>query len=254
VDKRTQREKDFHELRFQDGVGARPQEIFYPSINSAKTWLNNKISTSASFGGKGLEFGCSTGDFLNSLLSRYSFDFYGIDISNNAVVAARESISKAHKNIHVDDHLFVMDANNLEFESNFFDFCFGQGVLHHLDFPKCIEEIHRVLKPSGLMIFMEPLGTNPFINFYRLLTPNDRSADEYPFTSKHLKVINQYFDLSDIQYFGFFSLPSFIFAFNPTLYKSYMFIAERMDKLFFKIPGMWRFAWVVVFQGVRKDV
>lgn len=254
MDKRVQRERDFHELRFQDGVGARPQEIFYLSINSAKTWLNHKISNAASLGGKGLEFGCSTGDFLSSLLNKYSFTCYGIDISNNAVLAAKESISKIHPNFPVDDHLFVMDANNLEFKSEFFDFCFGQGVLHHLDFPKCVEEVHRVLKPSGLMIFMEPLGTNPIINLYRILTPNDRSVDEYPFTSKHLNIINQYFELHDIQYFGFFTLPGFIFSFNSTLYKYYMFLAERMDKLFFKIPGMWRFAWVVVFQGVRKDV
>ena len=30
------------------------------------------------------------------------------------------------------------------------------------------------------ILFFEPLGTNPFINFYRYLTPSSRSKDEHP--------------------------------------------------------------------------
>jgi SAM-dependent methyltransferase len=254
MDHKLRREKEFHELRFRDGVGKRPQEFFYQSIVSAKIHLHQIIFSAASLGGRGLEFGCSTGEFLADLINIFKFDCYGIDISENAVISAKKTIIDYHPEYPIDDHIVVMDANNLDFNAGYFDFCFGQGVLHHLNFPECIQEIHRVLKPSGLMIFMEPLGTNPIINFYRLLTPNDRSVDEYPFTRQHLSLIEKYFDLSDIEYFGFFTLPAFIFGFNPTLYELYMYVAEKIDKLLFKIPGMWRFAWVVVFKGIRKNI
>ena len=34
---------------------------------------------------------------------------------------------------------------------------------------KLSEEINRILKPGGKFLFIEPLGTNPLINFYRKL-------------------------------------------------------------------------------------
>ena len=44
-------------------------------------------------------------------------------------------------------HVFqIMDAHNLEFADNTFDFIFGTGILHHLDFETAVREISRVLK------------------------------------------------------------------------------------------------------------
>ena len=49
-----------------------------------------------------------------------------------------------------------------------------------LNFLSVLNEISRILKPNGKLLFIEPLGTNPLINFYRKLTPKSRSKDEHP--------------------------------------------------------------------------
>ena len=56
---------------------------------------------------------------------------------------------------------------------------------------KCLDEIHRILKSKGNLIFIEPLGTNPIINLYRKLTPKSRSKDEHPLINKDFKYISK---------------------------------------------------------------
>ena len=65
-----------------------------------------------------------------------------------------------------------------------------------------------MLIDDGKLIFREPLGTNPLFNFYRKLTPTARTVDERPFTFDDLKVMNKYFILNNIQYFGFITILS----------------------------------------------
>ena len=75
----------------------------------------------------------------------------------------------------------VDNCEKTGFQDNEFDLIYGTGVLHHLELEKCLNEIRRILKKDGEIIFIEPMGTNPFINLYRLLTPKSRSEDEHPF-------------------------------------------------------------------------
>ncbi|HQV00102.1 MAG TPA: class I SAM-dependent methyltransferase, partial [Bacteroidia bacterium] len=43
------------------------------------------------------------------------------------------------------------------------DVVFGSSVLHHLEFEASLNEIYRVLKPGGRMVFAEPNMLNPQI-------------------------------------------------------------------------------------------
>lgn len=43
----------------------------------------------------------------------------------------------------------IMDANALAYDDGTFDVVYGGGILHHLDFEKAVDEVHRVLKPGG---------------------------------------------------------------------------------------------------------
>ena len=72
------------------------------------------------------------------------------------------------------DH-FLMDANNLSFEDESFDIVFGGAILHHLDIEKTIGHIHRVLKPGGKIIFLEPLNMNPLYKVYRFFNKQERT-------------------------------------------------------------------------------
>ena len=92
---------------------------------------------------------------------------------------------------------------------NEFDLVYGTGILHHLQINQCLNEISRVLKPGGRLLFIEPLGTNPFINFYRYLTPGSRSKDEHPLLKEDFDNINRKFSKMEIKYYGFFTLVFF---------------------------------------------
>lgn len=58
-------------------------------------------------------------------------------------------------------------AEALPFLSEAADLVFTKSVLIHTDMTKTPDEIHRVLRPGGQGLFIEPLNRNPIIRFYR---------------------------------------------------------------------------------------
>ena len=88
----------------------------------------------------------------------------------------------------------VGDAHDMPFPDNSFDYVFGGGILHHLEFEKGVHEINRVLKPGGSITFTEPLRANPISKIIRLMTPRARTRDELPLGRRELKFLNQIFD------------------------------------------------------------
>jgi len=76
---------------------------------------------------------------------------YGIDLTENAVRLTR----KHFKLNGLKGTFNVGDAENLDFDDNFFDLIFSFGVLHHTPNPDvALKEIFRVLKPGGKIIAM----------------------------------------------------------------------------------------------------
>jgi SAM-dependent methyltransferase len=244
---KTNREREFHDARFSDGIGARPQDGFYRAVRDAQDVFNSEIEACVSAGGYGLEIGCSTGDNLERLLKKHTFDSYGIDISANAVEAARRRLAHFSPSPKID----VMDANKLSYRDESFDFCFGSGVMHHLQLPQAFVEARRVIKTGGKLIFMEPLATNPLIQLYRRMTPADRSADETPLTSAHITAIHSIARDVKMEFFGFFTLAGLALAPCPPFQTRFMRLARWMDRMLFKVPGAWRLAWVVIIKAQR---
>lgn len=89
-----------------------------------------------------------------------------------------------------------MDAHALEFADVSFDAVFGFGILHHLDYARALDEIRRVLRPGGKMIFIEPLGVNPIGELVRWATPAARTVDEAPLKPAHLDLFRRRFDVT----------------------------------------------------------
>jgi SAM-dependent methyltransferase len=100
----------------------------------------------------------------------------------------------------------LMDAHNLEFEDDYFDFVYGGAILHHLDLPIAYTEIARVLKPNGLMIFAEPLDTNPVAKLVRWLTPKARTPDERAFRHVDIELTRRRFDC-ELEFEQFLTVP-----------------------------------------------
>lgn len=100
----------------------------------------------------------------------------------------------------------LMDANELRFDDDSFDMVIGNAILHHLDFTRALDEIKRVLKPHGKMLFVEPLGINPVGKIVRALTPQARTRDEQPLRLREIAEIQRRFDTT-IFYEQFLSVP-----------------------------------------------
>lgn len=102
-----------------------------------------------------LELGCGTGLFTRLVHQKTNAQITATDISNDLLQEAREKFPGGN---------FVRDdAMNMQFSTDSFDVVFGSSVLHHLHLKKSADEIYRVLKPGGRMIFAEPNMLNPQI-------------------------------------------------------------------------------------------
>ena len=166
------REKEFHN-KLQSRTRGRFENIFYKAIyNSGEDFFHFlKINSNNSLI---LDYGCGIGESLKKVIDFKPKKIIGIDISEVSIQKAKNIIDKSNINIE----LLVDNCEKTKFENGTFDIVYGTGILHHLDMKTCIEEINRILKPGGKILFIEPLGTNPLINFYRKLTPKSRSKDE----------------------------------------------------------------------------
>ena len=106
----------------------------------------------------------------------------------------------------VSPRFHLMDAHSLEFEPDSFDMVFGGAILHHLDLGTALDQVARVLRPGGRIVFVEPLNINPVSKLVRFLTPNARTVDERPFGFRELAEVQEHFDIRIIP-FEFFSVP-----------------------------------------------
>jgi len=142
-----------------------------------------------------------------------------------------------------------MNAEALEFENQSFDMVCGSGIIHHLDIEKSYHEISRVLNPSGKAIFMEPLGHNPLINWYRNRTPHLRTEDEHPLLKPDLTALNRYFGKVKLSYFFFSSLAAIAFR-NTFVFKPLLKCLHGIDRCIFAVfPFMRKQAWFVLIEA-----
>lgn len=127
-----------------------PMELFL-----YRRWREEALS---SLSGKILEVGVGTGRNLKYYPA--SCSVIGIDISIGMTEKARKK-AKGMKNIT----LLVMDAEHLDFPDNSFDYVVTTFVLCSVPDPvTALEEMRRVLKPSGELIALEHMrSSNPFI-------------------------------------------------------------------------------------------
>jgi SAM-dependent methyltransferase len=158
----------------------------------------------------------------------------------------------------LEPQFLIRDAHRLDFPNESFDFVFGGGILHHLDFKRAVKEVHRILKKGGKILFSEPLGKNPVGKIVRGLTPNARTPDEKPLERKEIDVLKNYFYLEN-NYYQLFYVPAgvlsrFIFKspYNPLTY-----IADRVDRFiecFFKKTSLVLYYRTVLIHGTRREL
>ncbi len=111
-----------------------------------------------------LEIGIGTG--LSLPLYREDIQITGIDISDKMLEKAKELATEKNLNDRV--QLKVMDAADLEFEENSFDFIVAMYVASVVpDVNLFLEELTRVAKPNAKIIFVNHFSSeNRMINFF----------------------------------------------------------------------------------------
>lgn len=164
---------------------------------------------------------------------------------------------KHSEDVNFEINFHLMDANNLTFEDQKFDVVIGGAILHHLDIEKSLHHVYRVLKPGGIIIFLEPLNMNPLYRLYRRLNPQERTPDEHALVKADFKIIKQKFTFE--HYFmdfcsvvtGFISLK----IFGDKKYNNWLNkLGYYTDVFLSKIPFLYVLFARVIIHGKKKEV
>lgn len=191
-----------------------------------------------------LDFGCGSGWFTR-ILARKGAQVYSFDISQEAVdnLWRRSSSFNSKHPVSVDR----MAAEKLTYKSDYFDLIVGVAILHHTDLTASINEIHRVLKSNGKAYFMEPLGHNKIINWYRKWTPDSHTPDEKPLhfgDFAHIKQIFRYFYHDEYYLTALLGLLwHFVFKNDPLMLKTRNILSRYDRYLLRKIPFLRKYCW-----------
>lgn len=130
---------------------------------------------------KVVDIGCGTGELIRKIAKNKKGIFLGVDLSAPMIKIAK-SKSMGIANLNFD----IMNALNLELETNSFDFALMRGSLHHLPQPvKAIEEAFRILKNKGQLHILDVLSyEDSAIDKFFNITNTMRQPANYRFYSK----------------------------------------------------------------------
>ena len=101
-------------------------------------------------GGNLLDYGCSTGSFIDLInrVSRYKWNLYGLDINS-------KSINKALQKIKANYHMGILKKNL--YKNNYFDVISCFDVLEHdMNLQNSLKIINSILKPGGILLIQVP--------------------------------------------------------------------------------------------------
>lgn len=99
---------------------------------------------------KVLDLGCNTG-YGTELLSQAAKRVVGVDVSRKAISIAKEKYNSSNIDFH------LVDGKELPFGDGEFDFIISCQVIEHIvDYNVFLDELKRVLSPTGVAVFTTP--------------------------------------------------------------------------------------------------
>lgn len=248
LERRQQIERNYHNLKYKHDT---PPSTSSQS-NSAYDYYQGAIAQCSI--GRILDFGCGNG-WVSVNLAMLGHEVHGIDISIELINKARNWAQRtgiAHRT-----HFQEMTGENLLFPDNFFEAVVGSAVLHHTDLEKALNGIHRVLKPGGRGIFIEPMNQNIALKFWRLLTPWRRSSAEKALTIAEIDKIMNTFPASKLKYFFLTAIftqgLSIVFP-NLQILTKMNLLCEKFDEMLIgRFPKFGKSCAVVVIELIKDE-
>ena len=240
---RQKREKKFHDDK-AEGKEKISSVYELKITNYVVKKLLEKIEQSENL--KVLEIGCGTGWFTKKLAEKGG-EIHAYDISVEGI----KKNQKIKENEFKDRiYIYNMTAEELGFQNNVFDIIVANAVLHHTNLKKSIPEICRVVKKGGTVYFVEPLGHNPLLNFYRNKTPQLRTPDETPLMFSDIEYFRTMFNTVDHKEYGFFVLIVYILRYvikDRELLDRIIHLLHRFDEVFIQtFPFIRKHCWLTL--------
>lgn len=256
MDERKQEEADFHNQREVDRQRLSTRE-FEKRYSNKKWYAVERKSNAYSEawltrhcpGHVALDYCCGLGG-MSLTMARAGAFVHGIDIAAESVESAAALLKT--EGYAKQSRMQVMDAEKLAFADQTFDVIVCSGVLHHLDLNRAYPELARVLKPTGKILCVEAVGHNPIIRMYRKLTPHLRTSWEVDHILKRKDLVNarSYFDEVDVRFFHLCTILTTPLRRSP-IFGTALTLAEMMDSVLLRIPGLQWMAWQMVFELSR---
>ena len=247
---RLEREQRFHDARFSGDDDLRKGARKFYSVNQHVRDRYFEIIARYGRGKRLLEYGCGAGGSVERWQALGVASMVGIDISSEGVKKAQKRADE----LGFPAEFFVMNAESTTFSDGMFDIVVGTGILHHLDLEKAYKELQRILKPNGHAVFIEPMGHNPAINWYRARTPHMRTIDEHPLLRSDLAMLKGFFHSVDTEFYSLFTLGAVLLRNTAVFGPVYRFL-QVVDEVAFKIPVVQYMAWTVIIHvsSPKKD-
>lgn len=132
-----------------------------------------------------LDLGCGSGENTVPLLARGAH-VIALDISQELAALARKRVELSP---YTCPPLLVASAYDVPLPDNSIDLILCASVVHHLNIPRAMQEMRRLLKPGGAVIMKEPVRFSTLAGALRRLFPaqQDVSDDEHPLTREELR-------------------------------------------------------------------
>jgi len=257
MDLRKKEQKDFYNKKIRDEVSnKRPKKKklgyehlaankkFYSITRKSKKFVNDYL-TQDCLGKRTLDYCCGDGGTA-LFLAEHGAKAIGVDISDMSIKNAKAKALR--KKLDKQVSFYVMDAESLKFEDNYFDLIVCNGVLHHLNIKKAYPELMRVLKPEGKIICDEPLVYNPIFQLYRRMTPHLRTDWEmhHILGKKDIKLAEKYFRKVEVEFFHLATLLAVPFR-RLSGFNLILKFLEGIDSILLKTPLIKWLSWQIVF-------
>lgn len=196
-----------------------------------------------------LDFGCGSGRGSVVLRSKGA-RLLALDISPHMLQVTRKRLE-----VHdLDQEAEYLEAtgHRMPLPDCSVDLIFGAAILHHLDLAQTSLEVHRVLRPGGRAIFIEPVRDPELYRLIRRVFPNrseDVSPFEYPLTRGQIAAFCDGFELGPSRRF---QLPLTTILERTGLSERFVRPFRRLDAHLLRgLPSLRYWATIEVFQISR---
>jgi 2-polyprenyl-3-methyl-5-hydroxy-6-metoxy-1,4-benzoquinol methylase len=156
---RQQRERDYYDVygpqrALRDTISLEPVDSPQRRPWNPDWRIVDLVKDCNTPGARLLDFGCGWGN-NTVVFAKLGYAVDGFDISPGNIEATRRRAAAYGVSERV--RAQVAAAETLPYADGTFDVVVGVDILHHVDIPKAIAEVHRVLRRGGTAIFREPM-------------------------------------------------------------------------------------------------